>query len=122
MNNFLDWAYRFFIGPFEEKRDGLRRGSMGRWAIWLFTLGYCHRLLTIDVLGWPDAVVAFCVLFALPIGKALDRAPPEVVVESVTGMFGRGGHHSVRPTPAPALPPLDEPPNEYSENPPGGDT
>lgn len=81
----FQWAFSML----EEKRDN-RRLSMTRCAVAAFTAVYCVRLLALPGdLGWPDAVLAFVVLFALPLGKALDRAPPATVVGAVTGMFGR---------------------------------
>ena len=74
---------------FEEPR-GRRRLSMTRCAVAAFTVAYTARLLSLDSLGWPDAWLAFCVLMAIPLGKALDSAPAEAVVQSVTGMFGKG--------------------------------
>lgn len=84
------WLYRFFIGPFEEKRDELRRGSMTRWIAFLFALGYLGYLARVEALNWPGAFLGFCVLFALGIAKAIDSAPPLEVVQAVTGMAGRG--------------------------------
>jgi hypothetical protein len=77
---------------FEEPR-GRRRLSMTRCAVAAFTVAYTSRLLFLDSLGWPDAWLAFCVLMAIPLGKALDRAPAEAVVDAVTGMFGKGVEH-----------------------------
>lgn len=74
---------------FEEPR-GRRRLSMTRCAVAAFTVAYVSRLWWLDSLGWPDAWLAFCVLMALPIAKALDRAPAGEVVDAVTGMFGKG--------------------------------
>jgi hypothetical protein len=74
---------------FEEPR-GRRRLSMTRCAVAAFTVAYVVRLWFLDSLGWPDAWLAFCVLMALPIAKALDRAPASEVVGAVTGMFGKG--------------------------------
>ena len=75
---------------FEEPR-GRRRLSMTRCAVAAFTVAGVARLLFLRTdLGWPDAWLAFVVLFALPIAKALDRAPASEVVGAVTGMFGKG--------------------------------
>ena len=81
------WA----LSMFEEKRGSGRRLSMTRCAVAAFTVAYVYRLLFIrTALGWPDAWLAFAVLFAVPIAKALDRAPAADVVGAVTGMFGKG--------------------------------
>ena len=80
----------YLLSMLEEKRAGRRVLSMTRVAVAAFTVAYTSRLLFLDSLGWPDAWLAFAVLFALPVGKALDRAPAEKVVEAVTGMFGKG--------------------------------
>lgn len=71
----------------EDKRDGHRRLSGTRLAVAVFTVVFCARINL--PLGWPDAFLGFCILFAIPIGKALDRAPAQAVVEAVTGMFGK---------------------------------
>lgn len=84
---FSSWA----LSMFEEKRGDDRRLSMTRCAVAAFTVAYVYRLLFIrTTLGWPDAWLAFAVLFAVPIAKALDRAPADKVVDAVTGMFGKG--------------------------------
>lgn len=82
--------FRWLLSMLEEKRDGRRRLSMTRCAVAAFTVAYVLRLWHLDALGWPDAFLAFCVLFAIPVAKKLDQTPPETVVEAVTGMFGRG--------------------------------
>jgi len=71
----------------EDKRDGHRRLSGTRLAVAVFTIVFCAQISL--PLGWPDAFLGFCILFAIPIGKALDRAPAEKVVGAVTGMFGK---------------------------------
>lgn len=71
----------------EDKRDGHRRLSGTRLAVAVFTVVFCARISL--PLGWPDAFLGFCILFAIPIGKALDRAPAKDVVQAVTGMFGK---------------------------------
>ena len=88
---FASWAYRFFIGPFIEKKSSLDYGSMTRWICWLFSLACVFRIAWGGVDGWPFAFVCFCSLFALGISKAIDRTPPEELVKAVTGMFGTPG-------------------------------
>jgi len=78
---------RWALSMLEEKRDGQRRLSMSRVAVAVFTAAFVLRF-TLPI-GWPDAFLGFCVLFAIPIGKALDRAPAADVVKAVTGMFGK---------------------------------
>jgi len=78
---------RWSLSWLEEKRDGCRRLSGTRLAVAVFVAVFAYRLNL--PLGWPDAFLGFCILFALPIGKALDRAPAEAVVGAVTGMFGK---------------------------------
>jgi hypothetical protein len=77
------WA----LSMFEEKKDGKRRLSGTRvtvaWMAFVFADGVVFPL------GWPDAFVAFAILFAIGIAKAIDRAPADTVVRSVTGMFGK---------------------------------
>lgn len=77
------WA----LSMYEEKRDGHRRLSMTRLAVAVFTAAFVLRFRL--PIGWPDAFLGFCILFAIPIGKALDRAPAAKVVDAVTGMFGK---------------------------------
>jgi len=91
----LFWLYNFFVGPFLTKlRDGTIMGSMTRWAVALFVAAEVYRLvqLPVGLATWPEAFIAFCVLFALPIDGALSRLAerdPEAVVRAVTGMFGK---------------------------------
>ena len=40
--------------------------------------------------GWPDAFIAFVILFSIGIFKAIRSAPAQAVIEAVTGMFGKG--------------------------------
>ena len=85
-------AIRWALSAIEEKRDnGKRRLSMTRCAVAAFTVSYVIRLPGLEAPTWPDAFLGFVILFALGISKAIDRAPPEKVVDAVTGMFGRGG-------------------------------
>ena len=81
---------RWLLSMFEEKRDnGKRRLSMVRVAVAVFTVAYVDHLHDLrGDLGWPDAWLAFCVLFAVGIGKALDRASPDTVVEAVLAAVG----------------------------------
>lgn len=84
MSDLSVWAFSMA----EEKADKHRRLSMTRVAIAVFTVAFVVHFRF--PLGWPDAFLGFCILFALPISKALDSAPAQAVVEAVTGMFGKG--------------------------------
>jgi len=78
---------RWALSVVEEKRDDQRRLSGTRVTVavmvWVFASGVRFPL------GWPDAFLGFCVLFALGIAKAIDKAPAQSVVDAVTGMFGK---------------------------------
>lgn len=85
------WLYGFFIGPFLTRHaDGTITGAMTRWAVAAFTVAQVTRLLARppQPLGWPDAFVVFCILFALPIDNALSRAKPKEVLDLIGRPFG----------------------------------
>ena len=81
---FSSWA----LSMFEEKRADGRRLSGTRVTVAFMLAVFADGV--VFPLGWPDAFLGFCILFAIGIAKALDRAPPESVVNAVTGMAGRG--------------------------------
>lgn len=90
----LYWLYGFFVGPFLTKHsDGTVTGAMTRWAVAAFTVAQVTRLLARppQPLGWPDAFVVFCILFALPIDNALSRAKPKEVLDLLGKPFARAG-------------------------------
>ena len=72
---------------------------MTRVAVAAFTVVECFRLLPqngpgtlriVPVIGWADAFLAFCVLFALPIDSALTRAKPSEVLGLLGKFRGQG--------------------------------
>lgn len=79
------------LSMFEEKRDGARRLSMLRMSVAAFTIAEVFRLLARQPIGFPDALLAFCILFAIPISKKLDAASPDRLVEALFGAWARGG-------------------------------
>ncbi len=76
------------ISLFIDKRDPGNRLSMTRLIAALFAVAYVVHWSS--PLGWPDAFVAFVILFSVGISKAIQTAPAEAVLDAVTGMFGKG--------------------------------
>ena len=93
------WAYNIVFGPFLTKLpDGTVQASMTRISVAAFTVVQCWRLIPQDgpgemrlvpVIGWPDAFLALCILFALPIDAALTKAKPTEVLNFLGRPFGR---------------------------------
>lgn len=85
------WVFNVVVGPFLTKLpDRTVQGSMTRIAVAAFTVVEVYRLMPqpgpgalriVPVIGWADAFLAFCVLFALPIDNALAKAKPAEVLE-----------------------------------------
>lgn len=85
------WLFNVFLGPFLTKLpDGTVQGGMTRIAVAAFTVVEVYRLMPqpgpgemrlVPIIGWADAFLAFCVLFALPIDNALTKAKPTEVLE-----------------------------------------
>lgn len=94
------WSFNLLIGPFLTKLpDGTVQASMTRVAVAAFTVVECFRLLPqngpgemrlVPVIGWADAFLAFCVLFALPIDAAMSKAKPQEVLGLLGRMRGQG--------------------------------
>lgn len=97
------WLFNFCIGPFLTKlEDGTVQASMTRIAVAGFSVAVIVRLLpvkaadggySVPVIGWPDAFLAFVILFALPIDGALTalaRRNPEKLVELLLARMGVG--------------------------------
>lgn len=95
-------VFRYLFTMLEEKNSEQRALSMTRGAVAAFTVVTCVHIWRADTLTWPDAALAFVVLFALPISKSIFGASANKVVEAVTGMFGdkdsRGRYSHARPT------------------------
>ena len=81
---FSSWA----LSMFEEKRGDERRLSMTRVTVAFMAVVFAGGVKF--PLGWPDAFLGFCILFAIGIAKAVDGAPAKDVLAAVTGMFGKG--------------------------------
>lgn len=105
------WLFNLLVGPFLSKLpDGTVQTSMTRVAVAAFTVVECFRLLPQDgpgamrlvpIIGWADAFLAFCVLFALPIDAALSKAKPSEVLGLLGRLRGQGedvGSVTVRET------------------------
>ena len=97
------WIFNLLIGPFLTKLpDGTIQASMTRISVAAFMVVECYRLMPqpgpgdlrlVPVIGWPDAFLAFFVLFALAIDKAmttLAERNPEKLVETLLGRMGIG--------------------------------
>jgi len=97
------WAYNFFIGPFLTRfPDGTIQASMTRicTAGLMFVEVWRLRpqpapggMWLVPVIGWPDAFLAFCILFALPLDKALTTVAernPEKLVDALLSRMGVG--------------------------------
>jgi hypothetical protein len=95
------WGYNILFGPFLTKLpDGTVQASMTRISVAAFTVVECWRLVPQDgpgqmrlvpVIGWPDAFLALCILFALPIDAALSKAKPAEVLGFLRSPFSRTG-------------------------------
>lgn len=95
------FLFNFFIGPFLTKfPDGTVQASMTRIAVAIFTVVEAYRLLPqpgpgemrlVPVIGWPDAFLAFCILFALAIDKAMTTLAEKNPEKLVTALLGRMG-------------------------------
>ena len=99
--SFLRGLFNIFVGPFLTKLpDSTIQGSMTRVSVAAFTVVQCWRLMPQDgpgelrivpVIGWPDAFLALCILFALPLDAALTKAKPSEVLGFLRAPFSRGG-------------------------------
>lgn len=99
IERFFRWTYRFFVGPFEEKTDGLRRGSMKRWQAAAFTATYCYAMVRVwDAINWPTFFLGFAILFALVFAQAPAREMVSGFWRGVGGFGGSGGVGSFRST------------------------
>lgn len=105
------WAWNLFVGPFLTKHsDGTIQASMTRVAVAAFTVAEIMRLIpvqgadggwTVAPIGWPDAFLAFCILFALPIDGALAavaKRNPEKLVDALLSRMGVGDVANVAPS------------------------
>jgi len=102
---FVRGLYNIFVGPFLTKLpDGsggwIMQGSMTRCAVAAFTVVECFRLMPqngpgelriVPVISVAEAVLAFCILFALPIDAALQKAKPSEVLGLLKSPFARAG-------------------------------
>lgn len=83
------FLFRFFVGPFLDKRllaQGIEVGSMLRWSVWIITLAEAYRLVTIhQFVGYAEAALVVFVLVALRVNEAA----PAAVVGMVARIFGR---------------------------------
>ena len=72
--------------------------SMSRLVVLVFAIAMTRQLWRAGIAGWPEATVAITVVLALPVLGALDRVPPEQVVDLTKTLVGRFGTGDVRTT------------------------
>ena len=65
--------------------------SMSRLVVLAFATGVMRQLWSAGIAGWPEATLAIAVVLALPILGALDRVPPERIIDVATALIGRVG-------------------------------
>ena len=76
------------ISMFRDKHVEGQPFSMTRTLAAIFAVAYViHWTLP---LGWPDAFVAFVILFSIGISKAIQGASPQAVLNMISKMFGEG--------------------------------
>jgi len=98
---FVRGLFNILVGPFLTKLpDRVIQGSMTRVSVAAFTVVECWRLMPqngpgelrlVPIIGWPDAFMALCILFALPIDAALQKAKPAEVLGLLKSPFARAG-------------------------------
>lgn len=94
------WCYSMTLGAFLTKHeDGTLTPSHTAILSTAFAIVMIRRLLPVAntnifaPLGWPEAIIIFCVLFVKPINDAMNglaKANPGKLVELLLARFGIG--------------------------------
>ncbi len=70
--------------------------SMSRLVVLAFATGMMRQLWKGGIAGWPEAMLAIAIVLALPLLGALERVPPDTVVDLAKVLIGRFGTGAVR--------------------------